>query len=62
MQRGRMLRPVKGGNDMKRAAAFLAALLLALSLAGCGGEAPEGGMTMTVSGTADRMPRVAISL
>ncbi len=46
---------------MKRAAAFLAALALALSLAACGSERSDGA-SLPVNGMTDRLPRTVVSL
>ncbi len=56
-----MLWPVKGGNDMKRAAAFILALALALSLAACG-PAETDGRAAPVGGMTDRFPRTVVAL
>lgn len=61
MQSRTMIIATEGGNDMKRAAAVIAAFLLALSITGCGQTAPEG-QASTVGGMVDRMPRVTVSL
>ncbi len=50
---------MKGGHDMKRIAAFLAALALALSLAACGSTEPPG-HSLPVSGMTDRLPRTVV--
>ncbi len=44
---------------MKRIAAFLAALALALSLAACGSTEPPG-HSLPVSGMTDRLPRTVV--
>ena len=63
MQCRAILQPVKGECDMKRTAAFIAALALAISLAGCGSSRPEdNGLALAADGDADRMPRCVVSL
>ncbi len=55
----------KGGHDMKRAAALIAAIALTLSLSACA-LAPQppakDGRSLPVSGMTDRLPRTAVCL
>ena len=47
---------------MRRTAAFLAALALALSLAACGTQKQPGDTTVSVNGMTDRLPRCVVAL
>ena len=47
---------------MKRLAAFISALALALSLCACGSPGCQEGKQLPVSGMTDRLPRITVSL